>query len=141
MTRVIHADLELFLTGWLRDQLAQRTEVVCQGVVVSNREPPASGPFPPRMVVIRDDGGARTSIVTRQSSVGISVLAGTKDTPQDAIDLARIVLALAEDCAAVEPGNPVAAVLESNGPYPVPEAQPHARRYMTLVMSVVGSPL
>lgn len=141
MTRIIHADLELFLTEWLRRELAQRPEPVCQGVEVSNREPPVGETFPARLVVVRDDSGNRTSIITRHTSVGISVLAGTKDNPQDATDLARIVLALAEDCAAVEPGNPVAAVLESNGPYPVPEAQPHSRRYMTLVMSVVGSPL
>lgn len=164
MVRVIQADVELFLTGWLRRELAARPEEFCRGVKVSNREPePAqvkadpfpgvtqsvpmflgaesSGYFPDRLVVVRIDSPTRTSIITDNVAVGISVLAGTKDNPQVVNDLSRMVCALVKDCAAVEPGNPVAAVLDVNGPFPVDERQQVARRYMTVVLSCVGSAL
>lgn len=134
---VIHDDLELFLTGWYRDALAARPETVCRDVAVSNREPEPGQVFPARLLVIRDDGGPDTSLLTAERSVGLSVLAGTKANPRDANDLARIVHALRLAIPSVDPGNPVAAVLESNGPYAVVEDQPHARRYLTLTLSVV----
>lgn len=136
---VIHDDLELFLTRWYRAALGRRPEVVCQAAIVANREPKAGEPFPAVLVVIRDDGGPETSILTGERSVGVSVLAGTKDDPQDAVDLARIVFALRSQIPAVEPGNPVAAVLGANGPYEVAEPQPHARRYMTFTLIVAAS--
>lgn len=139
--KVIDADIEAFLTGWLRRELALRSEAYCLGVKVSNREPPPDTAFPERLVVIRYDGGPDTSILTSEASVGVSVLAGTKDDPQDANDLARMVKALLKDCAATEPGNPISAVLTANGPYPVPEDQPHARRYMTFTLALVGQQL
>lgn len=139
--RVIEADVELFLTGWLRRELALRPEPYCQGAEVSNREPEADEEFPERLVVIRYDGGPGTSLVTTEADVGVSVLAGTKSNPRDANDLARMVKALLNDCAAVEAGNPVSAVLASNGPYPVTEDQPRARRYMTFTLALVGQEL
>lgn len=139
---VAHADLELFLVGWYRTALAAlaATHPVCAGVRVVNREP-TEGPFPAKLLVIRDDGGPDTSLLTGTRSVGLSVLAGTKENPKDAVDLALIVHALRNQIPAVAPGNPVAAVLESNGPVPVPEAQPRSRRYLTLTLSVVATAL
>lgn len=140
--RIEDPDIELFLTGWLRRELAARTtDPICQGVKVSNREPEPPATFPPKLVVIRYDGGPDTSLVSSEASIGVSVLAGTKDSPQEANDLARRVKAILKDCAAVEPGNPVSAVLASNGPYPVPEDQPKARRYMTFTLALVGQEL
>lgn len=138
---VIHADLELFLVEWYRAALEGRPEQVTSDVVVTNREPSPPNPMPSRLVVIRDDGGPETSILTAERQVGISVLAGTKENPWEAVQLALIVHALRTQIPAVAPGNPVAAVLESNGPYAVPENQPYARRYMTVTFSVTGSPL
>lgn len=139
---VIHSDLELFLVGWYRDALQQLAEAhpVCAGVEVDNKEP-ADGDFPAKLVVIRDDGGPDTSLLTAQHTVGISVLAGTKEMPKDAIDLALIVHALRTQIPAVAPGNPVASIEDSNGPYPVAEAQPRSRRYMTVTMTVVAAAL
>lgn len=136
---VIHADLELFLVNWYRAALAARPEDVCQGVEVDNREP--SGVFPERLVVIRDDGGPDTSLLTGTRNVGVSVLAGDPENPKDAADLALIVHALRTQIPSVDPDNPVAAVLGSLGPYRVPESQPRARRYMTFTLSVVGKAL
>lgn len=139
---VAHADLEMFLTGWYRSALADLapTHPVCASVDVTNREP-SEGSFPAKLLVIRDDGGPDTSLLTGTRSVGLSVMAGTQENPQDAIELALIVHALRNQIPAVAPGNPVAAVLESNGPVPVPEAQPRSRRYITLTLSVVATAL
>lgn len=137
---VIHADLELFLTGWFRSALAARPEAVARGVIVDRKEP-SDGPFPAKLIVIRDDGGPDTSLLTAERTVGISVLAGTRDNPRDANDLARLVHALRTQIPSTDPANPVAAVLRSSGPIPVTEAQPRARRYMTLTLSVVAGAL
>lgn len=137
---VIHADLEHFLVTWYRAALAARPEAVCQGVEVDNREP-GDGPFPERLLVIRDDGGPDTSVLTGTRNVGLSVLAGDPENPKDAADLAAIVHALRTRIPSTDPSNPVAAILGSLGPHRVPESQPRARRYLTFTLAVVGTAL
>lgn len=139
MTAIIHADLELWLTGWLRTQLAARPEPVCQGVKVDNKVP--AGTLPPKLIVVRYDGSSIEELHVDSAAVGVTVYAGTKALPKDANDLARIVRALIGDSARVEAGNPVAAVIASNGPIPVPEEGAHAVRYLTFELAVVGSTL
>jgi hypothetical protein len=136
---VIHADLTLFLTTYIRARLAERPEEYCQGVEVGNREIEPPAPTPQRQVVVRDDSGPDTSIVTAERTVGISVMAGT--LVKDAVDLALMVQALVKSCAGIELGNPVAAVTGSLGPYAVPDAGVHARQYFTVDMIVVATPL
>lgn len=138
---VILADVELFLTEWFRGRISARGETYCRNVVVDNKEPDPSVPFPGRLVVIRFDGATRTSVATSEGSIGISILAGTKLTPQDANDLARMVLALSSDLPDTDPANPVAALLGSTGPISVPESQDRARRYLTLTLGLAGTPL
>jgi hypothetical protein len=135
---VAHGDLELFLTGWYRAALAERPEDVCRAAKVDKREPAPGDPFPDVLVVIRDDSGPELSIVTAERQVGISVICKRE---RDAVELAKVVHALRSQIAAVEPGNPVAVVTGSNGPYEVPEPQPRFRRYMTVTLVVVASPL
>lgn len=139
MTAIIHADLELWLTGWLRAQLAARPEPVCAGVKVDNKVP--AGTLPPRLVVIRYDGSSVEELHVDSAAVGVTVYAGTKALPKDANDLARIVRALIGDSARVEPGNPVAAVTASNGSIPVADEGERAVRYLTFELAVVGSAL
>lgn len=139
MVAIIHEDLELFLTGWLRAQLAARPEAVCQGVKVDNKVP--AGTLPSKLVVVRYDGSSVEELHVDSASVGVTVYAGTKALPKDANDLARIVRALIGDSARVEPGNPVAAVTASNGPIPVADEGEKAVRYLTFELAVVGSPL
>ncbi|MGV8912240.1 MAG: hypothetical protein ACOH14_06430 [Rhodoglobus sp.] len=136
---IIQADIVLFLTQWYREALAARPEAVCRDVEVVNREPSAGEPFPEKMLVIRDDGGPDTSIISAERNVGLSVLAGTQENPKDADDLSRIVHALRNQIPAVAVGNPVAAVLASNGPFPVAESQSRARRYITVRFAVTGT--
>ena len=133
-------DVAMFLAAFIRFELGRRMEDYCIGVFVSNKFAP-TGPGQPvraRQVVIRDDGGPDTSVITSEVSVGITVLATTE---ADANGLARMVKALVRDCPGVEVGNPVAAVVASNGPYEVPEESTQHRRYMTFTFSVVGIPL
>ena len=138
MTVVIHDDLEVFFTGWLRAQLAARPEPICQGVTVNNKEP---AELPSKLVVIRYDGSSMGEIITDSAALGVTVYAGSKALPKDANDLARIVRALINDSARMEPGNPVAAVTGSNGPIPVADESEHAVRYLTFELTVVGSAL
>jgi hypothetical protein len=140
---VIHGDLELFLTGWYRAAFADREEDYTVEVEFDRVEPPPGQPFPKRLVVIRDDGGNDTSVVTMERSVGITALAGTKEDPRDALNIVRMCLALATRIPGIEPGNPVAALVENSrtGPFLVPEEQPHARAYGTLSLVTFGQPL
>lgn len=140
MVRVLPPDVPMFLTGFIRRELALRPEPYCKGNYVSNKFAP-TGPNEPvreRQVVVRDDGGPDTSVITSETAVGITILAATE---ADANGLARMVKAIVRDCPGVEAGNPVAAVLASNGPYEVPEESAQHRRYMTFTFSVVGTAL
>lgn len=144
-SRVIFSDLELFLTGFIRDELAALPGAPYGGAFISNRffepDPDAPQPEPPFQIIVRDDGGPDTSIITNQPAVGITVLAGDDPTQgQAATDLALVVKAVVKDCARVEPGNPVAAVLGATGPYKVAEESGRPRRYMTFELSVTGQP-
>lgn len=133
---VIHSDLELFLTGFLRAELALRGH---SGVYVGNTFPTTTKG---EAVVVRDDSGPDTSVLTKEPSIGITVLAGSDiSAGKAATDLALLVHAIMRTASRVEPGNPVAAVLTSNGPYKVPDESGQPRRYMTFTLSVVGSPL
>lgn len=134
---VIFSDLELFLTGFIRAELLARGK---SGGLISNEFSPAGKPVPPFQVIVRDDGGPTPGRVTKLPTVGITVLGSDDHDKAETTDLANLVSALMWGCARVEPGNPVAAVLESNGPFKVPDESGQPRRYMTFGLSVVGSP-
>lgn len=138
--RIIHSDLEGYLVQRFRTELAARPEPYCQNVTVDNKEPSGTT-FPLRLLVIRDGGGSDTELLVGERDVGLSVLAGTKENPKECIDLALMVHAIARDLAGLQPGNPIAAVLDSGGPYPVPEQQQRARRYIPITVAVVGRAL
>lgn len=139
MARVTAPDLEMWLCGHLRAELAAAGE----SVQVSNHEPgELKLPLKKPLVVIRDDSGARMSQVTFERSVGVSVLHGTTLNGQPANDLARLVVAILTDDAIVEAsGSPIAAVDYDgcNGPYAVAENLDVARRYATVGYIIVGS--
>lgn len=145
MAKVLPPDIELYLTGWLRAELAGSSSVPSGGRVATREwSPPPGSPnaAPPTwQVIVRDDSGPDTSVITQEITVGISVLAGSKDNPVPANDLARTVKAIMREAATTDPSNPIAAVTGSLGPYAVPENATFARRYMTFDLSVVGTPL
>lgn len=131
---VIHADLEAYLVDAYRLLLAEHGEPDVE-VDRIERDPPGE------LVVIRDDSGPTTSRVTAERMVGISVLAGTRESPKRAKDLGALAAALAWKLPTPDPANPVAAVYTVNGPYLVAEQQTRARAYFTVRMSVVGRAL
>lgn len=147
---VIDDDLIGYLIPWYHAVLAARPEAYCSDVEVANSEPDSETPFPARLLVINDAGGPETSFLTGERTVSMSILAGTKDHPQDANDLARMVRALRSQVPA--PGfetviggttyrNPVTAVVDSNGPFEVEEAQDRARRLLNITFAVSGAGL
>jgi hypothetical protein len=140
---VLHTDLEQFLPGWYRNAFAELAEEYCQGVQFDRVEPDAASgePFPARLVVFRDDSGPSDLLGTGERSIGVSVLAGTKEDPTEAKQIALMVHALAPRLPAVEAGNPITALRGRNGPYAVAENQPRARQYLTLTLAVAGRPL
>ena len=139
---VLHDDLELFLTAWYRTALEARSEPVTDDVTVLRVEPPGDeSTWPKRVLVIRDDGATDTSFLTAEASVGFTVLAGTKENPQDAKDLARIVHALASQIPSGDPANPIAALLSRTTPVLVAEAQPRARVYFPATFGIAGRAL
>lgn len=137
---VIFDDLEEFLITWYRAALAARPEPVCASVSVGRTESTKTPP-PARQLVIRDDGASRSTFLTGEASIGLTVLAGTRTNPGDAKDLARIVLALASQIPFSDPSNPFTALLSANGPELVREDAPLARVYSSVTFGIAGRPL
>lgn len=123
----------MFLTGYLRPRIDAE---------VSNKEPSdLEGPLTRPLVVVRDDSGSKGDLVTYDRSIGVSVLAGTRQNDKPANDLARRVFAILTDFSiCIATGSPIAAVIDDgcNGPYSVTESHNYARRYMTVEFTAVG---
>jgi len=128
----------MFLTGFIRAELALIGIPAVQGVFVSN-----AFPLTPKakFVVVMDNGGPSTSIITTQTRLGVTVAAG--DDPSqgaEAKELARLVKMIINDSARTDPGNPVAAVLNSTGPYRITEENGQPSYFLTFELVVVGQP-
>lgn len=142
MSLVVVPDLVEWLIGFIHAELGKRSEAYAQGVVVSNREPDKDvADFPARLVVVGDSGSSDGDLLLSDASLRVSTLAGSKESPKECMDLARLVHAIVRGCARAEPGNPVARVVASRGPMSVPEVHPRARRLSTFDMAVVGGVL
>lgn len=136
---LVFDDLEMFLTGWFRAALAVRPEAVCADVTVDRVEPSGdASTWPAKVLVIRDDGTTDDELHTGDASIGLTVLAGTRENPHDAKHLARIVYGLLAQIPSGDPSNPVAAIGTRNGPFLVPEDQPRARVYTTATLRVAS---
>lgn len=126
-------DLEEWLCAYLREQT---------GIETSNKEPTAlKMPLTAPIVVVRDDSGPMLSQVTFDRSVGVSVLAGSRQDDWEANRIAREVAGiLFDDAIALAEGSPIAAVTRTgcNGPYAVTEPLNVSRRYLTAQYVVVG---
>lgn len=143
--RVIFTDVEMFLTGYIRSELAALPGQPYTGGFISNQfyspDPQVPRAEPPYQIIIRDDSGPDTSIITQEPTVGITVLLGDDPSQgQEATDLAQVVKMIVKDSPGIQPGNPVAAVLGATGPYKVPDESGKPRRYMTFDLSVTGRP-
>lgn len=137
-SRVLDTDLESFLTEYIRTGLGKLGLPVADGVFISNRFPPERRP---KTVVVMDNGGPSTSIITSQPRIGVTVAAGD-DSSQgaEAKQLAALVKMILNDSAQPEPGNPVASVVRSTGPYRITEENGQPTYFMTFELVVVGQP-
>lgn len=137
--RITPPNLGLWLTRYVRDVAS--TEGV--SVTVSNKEPEhLELPLDDPLIIIRDDSGPRSEIITFDRSVGASVLAGSKRNDHPADQLALWLAGVLMDDAIIEaPGSPIASIEWDgcNGPYPVEETLDVARRYQTVQYTVVGT--
>lgn len=126
---ILFPDVELLVTGRLRTLLSARSESYVFGTVVSNKVP---NPRPPRLVVIRRDGG--TPLRERdRARLGVQVWGGTE---QQTNDLARLVRALLMKL----PGSDgVLYVDPPTAPIDTPDESGHERRYFTTEIHVRGT--
>jgi hypothetical protein len=92
---ILFDDVELWACDYLRDALAARPEDYTDDVFVSNSIPLDAATGEPkrrdRMVIVRRDGGVGSGVVFDNPRLGIQCWALTT---QDAVDIARMVLAL-----------------------------------------------
>lgn len=127
---VVHPDVELWATGYLRAALAGRPELVAASVHVSNQKPTTNKP---RTVVVRRDGGPQRGLFDFPR-LGVRVWA---DKEQPASDLARLVQAL----LLAAPGDgPVLRVQSLSGPSGVPD-ESQFQKYLTVELMTRGEPL
>jgi hypothetical protein len=134
----LHADLELFLTGYVRGHLDAHPDPRCHGWVVSNREPSAGTSQPDKLIVLRDDSGPDRSIISAERAVGATTIAGTREQPADLVFVAAVVHQIMRNSPSTDPDNPVAAVTASSGPFAVTGDAARARRYSTFTLIVVA---
>lgn len=136
--RIRPPDLVVWGTGFLRDAL--RAEG--WAVEVDSTEPadllvPLSRP----LVVVRVDSLTRASPPLFDASLGVSVLAGSRQDDREARDLSATVFAiLTDEDIAVDEATPVVSVnIEGcNGPYSIDDPLDVSRRYMTIAYAVTG---
>lgn len=137
-SRVLDTDLESFLTDYLRKELSKLGLPIVDGVFISNQFPHERRA---KTVVVMDNGGPSTSIITSQPRIGVTVAAGD-DSSQgaEAKQLAALVKMILNDSAQPDLGNPVASVVRSSGPYRITEENGQPTYFMTFELVVVGKP-
>lgn len=130
--RVVFPDVELVMTGLLRDALDGRPEPYAADVYVGTTTP---SPRRARMITIRRDGGASTDGLLEAAQIGVNVWA---DTEQDVNDLARLIRAL---LWAAPNGKPVCRVVDVSGSIAIADDSGQPLRYMTFEVVLRGEPL
>lgn len=119
---VIFPDVEAWLVGYLRDQLAARSEPVTSDVYVSNAVPDKRHD---RMVIVRRDGGQRLGPAHELARMSVRVWGATDE---EVADLTAIVRAL----MSASPGvGPVRRAVEIAGPSRLIEESGQPVRFFT----------
>lgn len=144
MPKVIHADLEMWLTGWIRARAADITAGTSLTLAwVSNTERPTTAGGPVKAgeahVIVRDDSGSRRELVLKDSAVGVTILGASRRDQAAIRALAERLVATIEADAPLDPASPVADVPDVNGPYTVPSSNDEARLYAVLSLTLVGT--
>lgn len=126
----IFADLDLAITGYLRDALAAREEACAADVQVSVKVP---NPRLDRMVIVRRDGGRRTGPVLETARIGVQVWGATFEECSALCALVRALLTAMPD------GDPVCAVEEVLAPSPVDDPSGQPLRFGTYLLTARGA--
>lgn len=126
-------DLEEWLCAYIRS---------ITGFETTNKEPTdLKTPLTAPLIIVRDDSGTMLSQVTFDRSIGVSILAGSRQDDWQTNHTAREIAGiLFDDDIALADGSPIAAITRSgcNGPYAVVEPLNVSRRYLTAQYVVVG---
>lgn len=136
MSVVLPPNLELWLCGYLRDQLKPSYSTI----LVSVREPDDYDGSRP-LVVVRDDGGSQSNRVLFDRSIGITVRYGSRKSPGPCRDLAANIYSLLTNPSIAQlDGSPIAGIEGDgcNGPYFVAEDSNIARCYLTVEFTAIG---
>lgn len=137
--RVRPPDLEVWGTKFLRETLKAEG----WSVEVDSTEPAdLLVPLDRPLIVVRVDSLTRASPPLFEASLGVSVLAGSRQDDRVARDLSAMIFAvLTDEDIAVNEATPVVAVdLEGcNGPYTIDDPLDVSRRYMTIAYTVTGT--
>lgn len=128
---VLFPDTILEVTGRVRTALAGRPEQVASDVFVGSTVTPQKRHD--RMVIVRRDGGARLDGARELVRLGVNVWATSESDVHDLAQLVRSILWTLPD------GEPIVAVADSAGPYPVPDESKQPREYLSVVVTVRGS--
>lgn len=119
---VFFSDVEAWAVGYLQSALDSRPELYAAGVYVTTAVPVERQP---RMVILRRDGGPRTSVATEVARLGVRVWAETDETAADLTQLVRALLA-------ASPGEgPIRAYVETAGPSYLTEESGQPLRFFT----------
>ena len=132
MPAIVMPDVELLVTGYLRDALADRTESCCADVHVSTAVP---NPRTERMVIVRRDGGRRLDAVRERAFVSMRIFGSTFG---ECVALANIVRALMQ---AVPDGKPVLTCEEQSAPSSVVDDSGQPMRYGLFDLTLRGAGL
>lgn len=137
--RVIPPDLEL----WLADHVRALAEAEGLVVRIANSEPvPLVLPLDRPLIVIRESAGSRIDWTTFERSISISVLAGEREDPADARNVARwLAGVLFDEELPFVADSPITAVEFDGCIGPVAAAEPLdvSRRALTAQYIVTGS--
>lgn len=129
---VVFPDVELTLTGLLRDALEDRAESYAADVYVGTTVP---SPRRERMIIVRHDGGTAIEGLLTAAQVGINVWA---ETEQNVNDLARLMRAL---LWAAPNGKPICRVDVVSDSIAIADDSGQPLRYLTFEVTLRGSPL
>lgn len=141
MSLVLHRDLELWATAWVRaraEQIAGDTGLKVTWVSNSER-PDELGGRPgagEAHVVLRDDSGVRRDLILKDSALGVTVLGVSRRTIAPVKALAERLVAVIEADAPLDSTTPVAHVPAVNGPYTVPGGNDEARVYASISLTL-----
>lgn len=140
--RIVHADIELWATGWTRARLpALIADLPLTLAWCSNQErsePPKPGEL---HIIYRDDSSNRRDLVLKDSSLGLTLLGHSRSDLPSVKAAAERLVALIEADAPTDGASPVADVPTVAGPYTVPGGNDEGRVYAALSLTLAGRPM